>query len=65
MSFKKIMTFCGACIGLYIGSGFASMQEALQYEASYDSRFWIVIAVTAAVCPYTTCRSPLMASSRS
>ena len=39
MSFKKTMALCGACIGLYIGSGFASMQEALQYEASYGSRF--------------------------
>lgn len=53
MSFKKTMTLCGACIGLYIGSGFASMQEVLQYEASYGSLFWVVIAVTAAIYLYT------------
>ena len=52
-SFKKILAFCCACIGLYIGSGFASMQEVLQYEASYGSLFWVVIAVTAVVYLYT------------
>lgn len=51
--FKKTMALCGACIGLYIGLGFASMQEVLQYEASYGSRFWIMIAATAAVYLYT------------
>ena len=52
-NFKKVLALCGACIGLYIGSGFASMQEVLQYEASYGSLFWIVIAVTAIVYLYT------------
>lgn len=51
--FAKTMALCGACIGLYIGSGFASMQEVLQYEASYGSLFWVVIAVTAAIYLYT------------
>lgn len=53
MSMKNTLALCGACIGLYIGSGFASMQEVLQYEASYGSLFWIVIAVTAAIYLYT------------
>lgn len=53
MSMKKTLALCGACIGLYIGSGFASMQEVLQYEASYGSIFWIVIAVTAVIYLYT------------
>ena len=52
-NFKKVLALCGACIGLYIGSGFASMQEVLQYEASYGSMFWVVIAVTAIVYLYT------------
>ena len=52
-NFKKVLAVCGACIGLYIGSGFASMQEVLQYEASYGSMFWVVIAVTAIVYLYT------------
>ena len=51
--FAKTIALCGACIGLYIGSGFASMQEVLQYEASYGSLFWVVIAVTAAIYLYT------------
>lgn len=53
MGFKEILAVCGACIGLYIGSGFASMQEVLQYEASYGSLFWVVIAVTAVIYLYT------------
>ena len=53
MGFKEIVAVCGACIGLYIGSGFASMQEVLQYEASYGSLFWVVIAVTAVIYLYT------------
>ena len=53
MPLKKTIALCGACIGLYIGSGFASMQEVLQYEVSYGSLFWVVIAVTAAIYLYT------------
>ncbi len=53
MNIKKVIALCGACIGLYIGSGFASMQEVLQYEASYGSLFWAVIAVTAVIYLYT------------
>lgn len=50
---KTVMAFCGSCIALYIGSGFATMQEVLQYEASYGSLFWVVIAVTAFIYIYT------------
>ena len=52
-SIKRIIGFCGACIAFYIGAGFATMQEVVQYEASYGSRFWIVILVTAVIYIYT------------
>lgn len=48
-----IITICGACISFYIGAGFATMQEVLQYEASYGSMFWLVILVTAIIYLYT------------
>lgn len=44
---------CGACIAFYIGAGFATMQEVVQYEASYGSRLWIPVAVAAAIYIYT------------
>lgn len=50
---KIILSLCGSCIALYIGSGFATMQEVLQYEASYGSLFWVVILVTAMIYIYT------------
>ena len=53
MSLRKIIGFCGACIAFYIGAGFATMQEVMQYEASYGRRFWVVIAVAAAIYVYT------------
>lgn len=52
-SFLKVLGFCGACIAFYIGAGYATMQEIMQYEASYGSRFWIVIAVAALIYLYT------------
>ena len=45
--FAKVLSFCGACIAFYIGAGFATMQEIIQYVASYGSQLWIVIAVNA------------------
>lgn len=48
-----IITFCGACISFYIGAGFATMQEVVQYEASYGSLFPIVILVSATIYVYT------------
>lgn len=56
MSMKKllaVLSICGACISFYIGAGFATMQEVVQYEASYGSRFPIVIVVAAAIYIYT------------
>lgn len=53
MSLKRVLGFCGACIAFYIGAGFATMQEVMQYEASYGSHFWVVIAVAALIYVYT------------
>lgn len=53
---KKILTIliiCGACISFYIGAGFATMQEVLQYEASYGSLFGVVILVVSLIYVYT------------
>lgn len=51
--FLKILSICGACISFYIGAGFATMQEVLQYEASYGSKFFLVIIVVACIYIYT------------
>ncbi len=53
MSLKNVLSFCGACIAFYIGAGFATMQEVMQYEASYGSLFWVVIVVAALIYVYT------------
>ncbi len=53
LSWKNIIVFCGACIAFYIGAGFATMQEVMQYEASYGSQFLVVIVVAAAIYVYT------------
>lgn len=50
---KKMMLICGSCISFYIGAGFATMQEIVQYEASYGSLFPVVILVTAIIYIYT------------
>lgn len=50
---KNILIFCGACISFYIGAGFATMQEVMQYEASYGSAFPVVIMVAAFIYVYT------------
>ena len=49
----SIIAICGACISFYIGAGFATMQEVVQYEASYGSLFGVVILVAAAIYVYT------------
>jgi len=49
----RILAVCGACISFYIGAGFATMQEVIQYEVSYGSSFWIVILICAAIYLYT------------
>lgn len=48
-----IIGFCGACIAFYIGAGFATMQEIMQYDASYGSQFIIVILTSALIYIYT------------
>lgn len=50
---NKVIGFSNACVAFYIGAGFATMQEVMQYEASYGSQFWIVIAVAAVIYLYT------------
>lgn len=45
--------FCGACIAFYIGAGFATMQEIMQYEVSYGSRFTVVLAAAMLIYLYT------------
>lgn len=52
-SIFSILALCGACISFYIGAGFATMQEVVQYEASYGSLFGVVILVAAAIYVYT------------
>lgn len=46
---KKCLAICGACISFYIGAGFATMQEVVQYEASYGSLFPIAIISAALI----------------
>ncbi len=53
MNIKTVVALTGACIAFYIGAGFATMQEVMQYEASYGSLFWVVILVAAAIYVYT------------
>lgn len=50
---SSVLGICGACISFYIGAGFATMQEVLQYETSYGSKFPIVIIVAAIIYVYT------------
>lgn len=49
----RLALVCGACISFYIGAGFATMQEIVQYDASYGSLFPLVILVTALIYLYT------------
>ncbi|NSD61508.1 hypothetical protein G4470_11885 [Blautia faecis] len=52
-SIVSIIALCGACISFYIGAGFATMQEVMQYEASYGSAFPVVILIVAIIYIYT------------
>lgn len=49
----SMFALCGACISFYIGAGFATMQEVVQYEASYGSLFPVVILTAAIIYIYT------------
>ena len=53
ISFTKIISICGACIAFYIGSGFATMQELMQYNVGFGSKFWMSVLTAAAVYLYT------------
>lgn len=53
LSLMSIIALSGACISFYIGAGFATMQEVVQYDASYGSMFPVVILVTAIIYIYT------------
>lgn len=53
MSFAAVIGFCGACIAFYIGAGFATFQEVIQYDASYGSALFIVVIVTFVIYGYT------------
>lgn len=53
LSIISIISLCGTCISFYIGAGFATMQEVVQYEAAYGSFFPVVILVAAAIYVYT------------
>lgn len=48
-----IASLCGACIAFYIGAGFATMQEVMQYDVSYGILFPVVIGVCLLVYLYT------------
>lgn len=50
---SHVIQFAGACISFYIGAGFATMQEVVQYDASYGSLFPVVILVIAIIYIYT------------
>lgn len=52
-SIASMIALCVACISFYIGAGFATMQEVVQYEASYGSLFPVVILVAAIIYVYT------------
>ena len=49
----SVISICGTCISFYIGAGFATMQEIVQYEVSYGSLFPVVIIITAIIYIYT------------
>lgn len=53
MNLVSVFLICGACISFYIGAGFATMQEVVQYEASYGSKFPLAILVSAVIYIYT------------
>lgn len=52
-SIMRIFSLCCACISFYIGAGFSTMQEIMQYEASYGTKLIVVIIVAASIYIYT------------
>ena len=53
MRLSKIIIYAGGVIAFYIGSGFATMQEIMQYNVAYGSSHWIVVATCALIFVYT------------
>lgn len=50
---KTVFAFAGTTIAFFIGSGFATAQEILQYFAAYGAEFMIVVAVSMIIFTYT------------
>lgn len=50
---KRILAFAGTTIAFFIGSGFATAQEILQYFAAYGAGFILVVAVSMLIFTYT------------
>lgn len=53
MRLRAVIGFTGAMIAFYIGAGFATFQEVLQYEASYGNLMIVVVATLAIIYLYT------------
>lgn len=57
MNINKGLLSIGAvactCVSFYIGAGYATMQEIIQYEVSYGSLFPVVILVAGTIYLYT------------
>ncbi len=53
LNLRSVFAFCGACVAFYIGAGFATMQEIMQYDVSYGSGFILSILAAALVFAYT------------
>ncbi len=53
MKIGAVIGFTGAMIAFYIGAGFATFQEVLQYEASYGNLMIVVVLTLAVIYLYT------------
>lgn len=53
MKIGAVIGFTGAMIAFYIGAGFATFQEVLQYEASYGNAMIVVVIALAVIYLYT------------
>lgn len=51
--FRQIIPFAGTTIAFFIGSGFATAQEILQYFAAYGGQFFLVIVFSMTIFVYT------------
>lgn len=53
MKIGAVIGFTGAMIAFYIGAGFATFQEVLQYEASYGNLMIVVVITLSIIYLYT------------